>query len=426
MRRILWLLTVLGFLSVAATSAERVELVYWTHWCENNEVFENFWAEAAARFDALHPEVDFSIRVVCIPYSGYEAKYRAAFEAGAGPDMFNDMPSAAVDVYKAAEPLPQDIAQLCEQLIVETARYGKYQGTWYGLPVEGGNFQALYINTDMFVEAGLDPNTPPSTMTELLQYAQKLTVYDDKGNILRQGFGVRYSGHPFGIADKALPFIHAFGGYLFSWDEKKATGYMDSPETTAGVQFLVDLVQKYRVASLEFGNPETAFAQGLGAMMFRESWAAGWLDRTAPNIHYKIYPLPGEVAPAGYTCLFPWCIMVNKNAPEVKRQWAWEFIRWYLNNPDLRVEHYTASGILPPYLDILPKYASHPFYEAMMAMASQPPAPRYDCPAQQDIMQIFGAAVANALYGRVSVDEALSAAARQADEVLARYAKQGG
>ncbi|MFT3891115.1 MAG: extracellular solute-binding protein [Anaerolineales bacterium] len=52
----------------------------------------------------------------------------------------------------------------------------------------GTDMYALFWNKDMFEAAGLDPNTPPKTMEELAEFADKLTVTDASGNLTQVGF----------------------------------------------------------------------------------------------------------------------------------------------------------------------------------------------------------------------------------------------
>ncbi len=42
----------------------------------------------------------------------------------------------------------------------------------------------LYINVDAFEAAGLDPNQPPTTAEELIEYAKALTI-DEDGDVNR-------------------------------------------------------------------------------------------------------------------------------------------------------------------------------------------------------------------------------------------------
>ena len=49
-----------------------------------------------------------------------------------------------------------------------------YQGDLYGLPLSG-DVNVLYYNTELLVQAGLDPDKPPQTWDEFMAYAKALT-----------------------------------------------------------------------------------------------------------------------------------------------------------------------------------------------------------------------------------------------------------
>lgn len=59
----------------------------------------------------------------------------------------------------------------------------KVDGTLYGVPMQY-NLQYLYYNKDLFEEAGLDPEQPPTTMEELAEDAKKLTNPDKISMVL--------------------------------------------------------------------------------------------------------------------------------------------------------------------------------------------------------------------------------------------------
>jgi multiple sugar transport system substrate-binding protein len=52
----------------------------------------------------------------------------------------------------------------------------------------GCDVDALFWNKDLFAAAGLDPERPPQTMEELVEYAKKLTIRDEKGALSQVGF----------------------------------------------------------------------------------------------------------------------------------------------------------------------------------------------------------------------------------------------
>jgi multiple sugar transport system substrate-binding protein len=413
-----------GQKEVSAKAPEKVKLTYWTQWCGTGPDYENFWPTAAEKFNKEHPEVDFKYELVCVPYEGYEAKYTSAFRAGKGPDVYNGMTHTWAGQFRVADPMPSDITESLEGLLVSPAqKWGLFNNVRYGLPFEGGNFMMMFINEDLCRQAGLDPNKPPKTFDELVKYAKKMTKYDKQGKVTQAGYGIRWKGHPFGIADKFMPFMHAWGAQLLSWEEKKASGYANSPEAVGALQFYGDLVNKHRVSSIEIDNPVGMFGQGLAGIIFRESWLPAWLRKNAPHIKYKVYPLPVQAMEPGVFTSFAWSIMVNKDAPEKNKKWAWEFLRWYINNPQLRKDHYVAAGIIPSFKDTASEepFTSRPDYNAWKTMVEGRTAPSYFIPPAHEVLQTVGQAILNVLYEKATAKEALDKAAVGMDAILSKY-----
>lgn len=402
--------------SVFATP-KKVKLVYWTHW-EQNPKFNAYYAEAGKEFAKLHPECA-GVEVVTVPFSGYSAKYLAAFMARSGaPDFFNGAPHDWAGKYDFADKMPAKIAKRVEETVVNTARpFGMFNGVRYGFPVEGGNFQYMFINTDMYKEAGLDPNKPPKTLNELLEHAKKLTKYDANGKVIRSGYGIRYSGDQTGITDKFLPMLHAYGGLMVDPKYKKGSGVVNSKASIDALTFYGDLVNKYKVSSLEVGNSEVAFGKGLAAIIFRESWLPGWLETNAPNINYKVYALPSQTAVPGAGALFGWSDLVYKHSPNKKL--AWEFLEfmWSKENDFKRA---TTQGIMPVMkVNFTTDYVKNrPDYDAVMAMAERTPAPSYFHPKMNEVAAAYGDAILDVIYGRKDAKSALNAAASKIDQIL--------
>ncbi len=415
------LMVTVVIITAATISAapKKVKLVYWTHW-EQNPKFNAYYAEAGKEFAKLNPECA-GVEVVTVPFSGYSAKYLAAFMARTGaPDLFNGAPHDWAGKYNYADRMPSDIAKKVNAEIVNTARpFGIYNGVRYGFPVEGGNFQYMFINVDMYKEAGLDPNKPPKTLTELLEHAKKLTKYDANGKVIRSGYGIRYSGDQTGITDKFLPMLHAFDGLMVDPKYKKSKGVVNSQAGIEALTFYGDLVNKYKVSSLEVGNSEVAFSKGLAAIIFRESWLPGFLATNAPNINYKVYALPSQKVTPGPGALFGWADMVYKNSPNKKLAWKFLNFMWSKENDYKRA---TAQGIMPVIkanfdTDFVKK---RPDYNAVMEMAERDPAPSYFSPNMNEVAAAYGDAVLDVIYDRKDAKTALNEAADKIDKIIKR------
>jgi ABC-type glycerol-3-phosphate transport system substrate-binding protein len=162
-----------------------VDLTYWSH-C-NYVGYDKFWETVAEKYNTEHPEVDVTLTVTCIPYQTYEAKYKSAFDAGKGPDIFLDMTHVTAGELEVSEKMPADISKTLEGIMAGPGKsVGIYDGVRYGVPVEGGYFMMNFINNSLFEEAGLAPKGA-ETFTEMLAQAKKVTKTDSSGKITQSG-----------------------------------------------------------------------------------------------------------------------------------------------------------------------------------------------------------------------------------------------
>jgi ABC-type glycerol-3-phosphate transport system substrate-binding protein len=406
------LAAVVGAVTVAAppAPAQTKKLVYWTHWDQQPD-FNKWYTERAKEFTK---KTGYELEVVTIPYQGYEAKYLAALIGKSGaPDFFNGMTHQWCGQYDFCDPMPQDLAKTWDESIPKyMVPIGKWKNIRYGTPLEHGNFQQMYMNVDLFKKAGLDADKPPKTLDEWLAAMKKLTSGDTQ-----VGFAIRHKGHPVGITDKFLPFAHAYGARMLSPDLEKATGFANSAEMVAALQFFGDLVLKDKVASLALGNPEDAFGQKRAAVIFRESWFFGWVHKNAPDVKFKVAALPcGKTCP-GAGALFPWTNLVYKNSPN--KQVAWEFIRFISNAKD-DLDQHQFGGFMPVFnANLDSAYAKgRPDYQSTKDMLAQPVPPTYFHPKSNELATAFGEAVVGVLYGKGPPKPLLDEAAAKMDRIL--------
>lgn len=421
MRRVTWMVLIclaggliLGGV-VGEAWAQQKKLVFWTMWDQNPEF--NKWYETRGKEFAK--KTGYEVEVVTVPYQGYEAKYLAAFMGKSGaPDMFMGMTHHWCGQYDFCDKMPADLLKTWDQNLPKyMLPVGMWKGARYGIPIEHGNFQMMYINVDLFKKAGLNPDRPPKSMDEWLAAMKKLTVLDAKGEPTQVGFAVRHKGHPVGITDKFLPFAHAFGARMLSPELDKATGYANSPEMVNALTFFGNLVLKDKVASLALGNPEDAFGQKRAAVIFRESWFFGWVKKNAPDVNFKVYALPCDKACPGAGQLFPWTNLVYKNSPN--KQMAWEFYRFISNAKD-DLEQHQIQGILPVLTanHETPYAKARPDYQAVKDMLAQPVPPNYFHPKSNELATAFGEAVVGVLYGKGQPKALLDEAAAKMDRII--------
>jgi multiple sugar transport system substrate-binding protein len=383
----------------------------WTH-------MGPYWVEQTAK---KFPGGGLTINPVQIPYADFEAKYLAAFSAGSGaPDLFIGQVANYAGALDVAEPLPKELADRFEKDVLKAiSQFHKYDGKWMGMPISADLGMMLIYNTDHFTEVGLDPAKPPATMTELRDAAIKLTKKDASGEVTRPGHTIRATSAPVGIADKFLPYLHAYGGRLYSEDATKASGTLNAPEAVEALTFVTDLIQKDKAANPQLGTPEDQFAGGVASMIFRESWYVGAMKDRGPNVKFDTVLLPKQKAYPGISLLFNWSLITYKKSPAKDMAMKWlDFINVK--------EHDLAIAKEEKYLPILTESYSDPYIadrkdnKVMQQIMAAPPGPYYNHARINQIADRIGRAIEESTLGKRQPKEALDAAAADVDKVMAR------
>jgi sn-glycerol 3-phosphate transport system substrate-binding protein len=138
-------------------------------------------------------------------------------------------------------------------------------GKTWGIPFQRSTI-VLYWNKELFKEAGLDPNRPPASWREMLDYAQKLTRRDASGNTTQWGVQIPSSGFPYWLfqgltTPNGVELMNAAG----------TETYFDKPEVIEALAFWVDLGRKYKVMPtgvIEWGTTPKDFFEKKIAMMW--------------------------------------------------------------------------------------------------------------------------------------------------------------
>ncbi len=267
---------------------------------------------------------------VKVPYADYETKYLSAFATRENaPDIVIGVVAYWAGAVAIAEPMPAALAKRMDAEVVAALQPGyKMQGKWYAGPDSGvvGLGPDLIYNPDDFKEVGLDPDKPPTTMDEMLEYARKLVKRDSSGNITRSGFAHRYDGAlGLGIGGKFIPFLHAFGGRIYDPETGKCQGVTNSDAAVAALEYCVKYTATEKLSSLTFGVPEVQFGQRQASMMFREGHMIGWLPQNYPGVNFKFAPVPkAQYDGMGITGVDSWGTLVYKFG--ANREAAWDFL----------------------------------------------------------------------------------------------------
>src|SRR5688572_3587204 len=129
------------------------------------------------------------INLTYIPHTEMVGKIAQGIASGEVPDLMG-MDLIYAPQFEKAQQLVDITANLKGWPELTTASKGHmtvatYEGKVYGVPLYA-DVSALFYNKDLFTQAGLDPNKPPTSLAELRQYADKISALgnDIKGYYL--------------------------------------------------------------------------------------------------------------------------------------------------------------------------------------------------------------------------------------------------
>ncbi len=166
-------------------------------------------------------------------------------------------------------------------------------GKLYDLPVNGHpGWSGLYYMPELFQEAGISEPTTAWTYDDMTQAAVKLT----KGpEAKRDQYGLWVAPY----YEALLTPIDAYGGWPMDADGKKAM--MSDPKTVAGLQWIVDTMQKYKVAiaNPSFDSRVELWSSAKVGMVLSGIWEGSYLgDQTPKGKTLKL--APGPLGPSGH------------------------------------------------------------------------------------------------------------------------------
>lgn len=376
--------------------------------------------EMTEKFNELHP----TITVEAIYSGGYAETLQRAVTASMGgnpPDLAILTPAdtwagislgilAPVTDLVAEEGGDEFLAPFYDAFVNDTYILGEH----YGLPFQKST-PILYYNREHFEAAGLDPNQPPETWDELVEYAKQLTVRED-GRVQR--WGVQLPSHSWIYSALAM---QAGGTYH---NVEGTETYVNSPEFVEALQFMVDLVHTHGVmpASRDYGSAGADFVSGQTSMMYNSPGSLAFVDSGA-TFEWGVSGLPSHTERAAPTGGGSFVLFETGN--DERRRAAWEYAKW-MTEPEQVIEWTVASGYLPIRDDVLNDEEMVAYYErlpqARNALAeleySQPRPPATF--AAQEVFDAVTSAVEAALAG-TDPQQALDEAQRTADRILEPY-----
>jgi sn-glycerol 3-phosphate transport system substrate-binding protein len=291
-------------------------------------------------------------------------------------------------------------------------------GKTWGVPFQRSTV-VLYWNKEAYREAGLNPDVPPATWAEQVDFARKLTRQDG-GQTARWGLQIPSSGFPYwlfqGLTTQAdVRLMNAEGNQTFFAD----------PKVAEALQYWMDLSTRHRVhpgGIVEWGTTPRDFFERKTAMMWTTTGNLTNVRRNAP------FPFGVAMLPAGRRRGSPTGggnLYVMRTASPAQREVAVKFAR-FLTTPERAAQW----GIDTGYVAVTPAAFDTPAMRAYVAEFPAAAVARDQLPhavaelsthENQRVTKALNDNLQAALTGRKQAAPAMADAQAEAERILRPY-----
>ncbi|WP_409467983.1 ABC transporter substrate-binding protein [Streptomyces sp. HC307] len=373
--------------------------------------FKDYFEGLVADFEKKYPGTE--VKWVDQPAEGYADKISADAAGGTLPDVVNVSPDLVAPLAKAGLALDLDKA---------APQYRKeyLEGAWASHEIPGMtgtyafpwylNTGPLFYNKSLFKKAGLDPDQPPKTYDEVFSAALQIAQKTD--------------GEVATLAN--VPTIEDFGRYGVQLMNKEGSGFTFND--AKGVELLTKYKELYDAKALD-PQALTATPESSGKKFLTEAVAMnpgsaldlGNFKKQAPNL-YKNIGITDQITSTGHVNMYVMGVMVNA---QTKQKPAAVAFAHYVTDAAHQMSFAKQVAIFPSTAGSLddPYFTKEDGTDEtrvrVAAAKSLKNAVNYTPVLFSEQMKVeLRNAVARALQGKESPEEALDNAVKACDRLL--------
>ena len=249
-----------------ASSGEKVKITMW--WGGSDSKAEAWCDYIEESVEANCPNID--MEVTPIAWSEYPTKISVSLAGGTGPDilacgclMLANFDTTEHNFMRLDDKL--DGWDGWDDIYPNMIENGRVDGEFVGVLFP--ELRPYFWRKDLFEAAGLDPESPPQTLEEIYEYAEKLTVVNEDGITEQAGFQVATAGS----CDQPLWAFMNIEGVDSIWDDEFNLR-LNEPEVVKCVEIYNDIIQNKICGSIDsFDISGSFFVNGMAAMSLNDS-----------------------------------------------------------------------------------------------------------------------------------------------------------
>ena len=320
---------ILSIFVCGCTPKETRTIIKFSSWGSKSEI--EILTPILENFEKENP--DIKVDFMHIPQNYYQ-KVHLLFASNTSPDVIF-LNNLYLPIYAKARLLED----LSDQNLIDENFYSKpvkalsYNNKLYAIPRDISNL-VIYYNKDLFDKNKVTYPNKNTTFEDFIKISQKLT------NIEKGIFAVSFEERPLFY----LPYLMSEGGGFLSDDGE--VEILNTTESQNGINYYIDLRNKYHVAPLKSESASATmaqmFLQGRIAMHLSGRWLVPKYRKVA-KFDWDIAPFPkgtkGSIIPLDAS---GWAI----SAKSKHKQEAIRLIK-YLSSKE-NIEKFSESGLIVP------------------------------------------------------------------------------
>ena len=308
-----------------------------------------------------------------------------------------------------------------EDFYADMVDISRFQGKLMAMPYIL-DIRTMCYRKDFFEEVGLDPEVPPDTWDDLVEYATKLVQTDDDGNITRSGYAANVADPTGAMFEFWYRLVQNGSGVIVPWGSWDANDVQfNGPEGVEALRFVYDMFHVHKIAPLggmsDMMPNLSALGQGITTMSVQGSWEIGnWTQYQPDKIDFLGIGVPlMKKKRVQYACPNVYAIGVNTKTPDR----SWELMTHTIST-EIMTGMLGAETQSPPRTSIAAdaEYMQDP----LLQLYQQIPEKGWGATTPQAVewptLMIIGNYVQAAVRDELSIQEALDKAAEEVKQKI--------
>ena len=390
------------------TPEEPITINFWHHYSAQSAENETLMNVLIPKFEKENP--GYKVNAVSHEWGDLHDKILISAQSNTLPDVARLDIAWVPEFQKMGILVPldaemSDFDEVTADLLPSAMSTGFVKGNYYAIALNT-NTKILFYNAEALKAAGL---SVPKTTEEFVNAIVALSGTNENG---QQVWGLN---EPALAGWNVLPYIWSNGGSITNEDYTKATGYVNSPETVAAVQTLVDLYKNGQFSGFNSGDiPMTdGFGTGRYMMLLEGPWKTAELAGAYPDFAYGTAEMPAGTA-GSISVLGGEDIAMFNTA---NKEGAWKFMQ-FMTSPYAE-EEMAKCGQIPVNQkalasDTVKNADFAPFLEAITTAQARPPVASWS-----EIDNELTNAMTDMIVNGADVQQTLDALAAKIDALLA-------